>query len=127
MRRIERRVWVGIAGALFLACAPSPPELCKRSVALVCDRSFECFSATALRADEASLGTSASDCKRMREASQSCVEKRAENDLCAEGQTYHLDRAAACSEAVKALSCAEFNAQSADPGKAPPACAEICT
>ena len=115
--------WAGLAAAGFAACGVAPSELCRRSVALSCDRTFECTPAETLASMKDTVGTSAAECKVNLEGTSKCASKGWENDLCADGKTYHFDMAAACSDKVKAQSCADF----LDASKTPPECAQVCT
>jgi hypothetical protein len=72
---------------------------------------------------KASLGATAAECKTSTEASRGCADKKADNDLCDSGKTYHLDKASSCSDKVKAQSCADF----LDTTKKPADCDLICT
>ena len=115
-----------LAAMMFAACAPSPPELCKRGIALTCDRTFECSDQATKDSTvfQGIFGTSAADCKTKMETASDCANKKAENDLCTGGKTYHLDKAATCSDKVKAMSCADFKDYA---NKAPAECSQVCT
>jgi len=111
-------------GALMVAaCGPSPVELCRRTIALHCDRTFECTPTETLEQLKATVGGSAAECKTLAEETQGCAAKWTEYDLCADGKTYHLDKASTCSDKVKAQSCADF----LDPLQTPAECGLICT
>lgn len=112
-----------LAGVTFAGCGPKASELCTRSVALGCDRLYECTPPALLEPMQASLGATAAECRANQEASKGCADKKADNELCDSGKTYHLDKASACSDKVKAQSCADF----LDAAKKPAECSEVCT
>jgi hypothetical protein len=116
-----------------VACAPSPPEICKRGVALTCSRTFECNDDATKGSDpfKAIFGTSVEDCNTRLAALGGCDSKLTEDDLCkvtgADGGVtqngkFSLSNASACSDARKALSCADFK----DPTKTPEVCKKVC-
>jgi hypothetical protein len=126
-----------LAAIIFAACAPSPPELCKSGITTTCSRQFECQDDATKNSDifKGSFGTSTTECQTKLEAFAKCDDKKTENELCvkigADGGvtngTFHLDKASECSNATKALSCADYKIQLSDPTKAPAACAGKCT
>ncbi|MBX7114253.1 MAG: hypothetical protein K1X64_07940 [Myxococcaceae bacterium] len=111
----------------FSSCIPPPPELCRRGVKLECERQFECQS-DAVKTSEAfkgGWGTSVDDCIAKVSALAKCDEKTTENELCTgenAGKTFNVFKAADCSSARSALSCADF----LDPAQEPAVCAERC-
>jgi len=112
---------------LFVACVPSPPELCHRGVDLECTRRYEC-EPDAVKTSEGfrgAYGTSLDDCRTKVAALAKCDEKMTQNDLCTgadEGKTFDLSQASACSNERKAQACADF----IDPAKLPASCSMRC-
>lgn len=111
----------------FSSCIPPPPELCRRGVELECQRQFECQSdaVKSSQAFQGGWGTSVEDCIAKVSAVAKCEEKANENALCTgenAGKTFNVFKASDCSNARRALSCADF----LDPAKEPAVCSERC-
>ena len=113
---------------VMTSCIPPPPELCRRGVELECQRQFECQSDTVKNTEafKNGWGTSVEDCLSRVTALAKCEEKATEGELCTgenAGKTFHVFKAADCSNARRALTCADY----LDPAKEPAVCAERCT
>lgn len=108
---------------LAVGCA-TPQSVCETGVQNTCAKVFECSSTEVKSSDafKSIYGTSAADCETKLTALSKCDEKKEFNDLCTDGKEYDLGKASACSDAIKAQSCTDFN----DTTKRPAACAEIC-
>lgn len=109
---------------LLVACIPAPPDLCRRGVALQCERQFECQSADVKASPgfQGGWGTDVMDCETKVAVQADCASKVTDDDLCPAGQHFDLGQAAQCESDVKAQSCADY----LDPAKVPASCSMRC-
>jgi len=115
----------GAAVSLFTVGCATPEVVCMSSVNQVCDRLFECQSEQVKSSEQfkSAYGTDAQECKTKLYATQKCTEKKEDNDNCADGKTFHLDKASECSAARAAQSCTDY----LDSNKLPAVCTQVCT
>jgi hypothetical protein len=117
------RRWVLVSlGAL--ACVPSPADLCRRGVALNCQRQFECQT-DAVKMSPGFIGgwgDNVDDCDTQVAMQAGCDDKMTQDDLCPRGQHFDLSEAEQCAADTKAQSCTDF----LDPAKTPASCNMQC-
>lgn len=112
------------AASMFAVGCVSPESVCESGVNLQCDKVFECSSDTVKSSDtfKAIYGTSAADCKTKLTTLAKCSERKDYDEACTDGKKYDLGNASDCSDAIKAMSCTDFN----DATKYPAVCQQVC-
>lgn len=134
-------IGLGLLGLVLLTGCPSATDVCKSGVDQVCERNFECQSATVKSSPQfqAGFGTSVEDCKAKLYANPgapralsltSCDARKDQNENCSfpedVGKSFDVLAAKDCKEERAAMSCAEYLTQQSDPTKAPARCVERC-
>lgn len=121
-----------IAAAAFAAmvlfgCAPTPIDVCKTGVNNQCTRTHECTPQATKDTDsfKAIFGTDVADCNTKLTALAKCDDRKSYDEGCTgpnAGKKFDLGKAAECSSARKAQTCADY----LDLAKLPPVCLEVC-
>jgi hypothetical protein len=128
MRKLLAVLACGLGIWAFGACGSSgdgtggvsdPVEACKQVKAVTCDKIFGCFTEAELDAAQPIIGLNATDCRD--KLQPPCTP---DNSNCDSGETYHADKAQACLDGVKTLSCNDIKK---DPIPKAAACDQVCT
>ncbi|MET0594548.1 MAG: hypothetical protein ABW133_17745 [Polyangiaceae bacterium] len=99
--------------------ASDPVGLCKEVKGTLCDKIFNCFTKAELDLLKDSFGLNATDCRD--KLQPPCTPDQSN---CDSGETFHADKAQACADGVKTLSCNDIKM---DTIPTPAACDLVCT
>jgi hypothetical protein len=130
MRKLLAVAACGVGVWMFGACGGNgdgtgsvsdPVEACKQIKAVICDLMFTsgCFTKDQLDAAQPTIGLNATDCRD--KLQPPCTPANAN---CPTGETYHADKAQACIDGMKTLTCSDLMK---DPIPEPAACDLRCT
>jgi hypothetical protein len=128
MRKLLAVAAFGMGLSAFGACGSSgdgggsasdPVSACKEITGVTCDKIFGCFTKEELDAAKQVVGLNATDCR-----DKLGVDCTADKSNCDAGETFHADKAQACLDGMKTLSCNDIHQ---NPIPQPAACDQVCT
>jgi hypothetical protein len=120
MRPILTIAMLGLLATGLGGCGSSgssQTDYCNQAVSITCDKMLSCLGATTMAT--LGYGSTAAECTTNLEAQQ-CSNPSTMTCPTA-GQTFHADKAPACLDAMKALSCTDLLAGT------PAACVAVCS